>query len=245
VGGTVFSWQPRIGLFVTLEGSRVNGLVPRSTLEDDAHFEVGTGVLVEVRGVDRDAREVELAFLGTRPESPEALIGHRPGERLVGTVTHVEPARGYALVALPDGFTAILPAPRLSPAGRSALLSGKVRVGDRVPVVVAEVDARRRRIELTDPVPERRAIRHPTFAAGEHDVRVEVGRRLRALRTQAGMTQVQLATRAAVHPTQVAHVEGGRTNPSLWTIVRLARALDLDPSELIGGLVPADDEVSP
>lgn len=62
------------------------------------------------------------------------------------------------------------------------------------------------------------------------------GRRLRRLRQARGWTIEQLAFAAELHPTYVGSIERGERNLALVNIVRLARALELDPAELVQGL---------
>jgi transcriptional regulator with XRE-family HTH domain len=50
------------------------------------------------------------------------------------------------------------------------------------------------------------------------------------------MTIEGLAERAGLTPNYVGTIETGRRDPSLSTIVSLARALSVSPSELLGGL---------
>lgn len=52
------------------------------------------------------------------------------------------------------------------------------------------------------------------------------------------MSQERLADAAGVHRTYVGHVERGETTPTLYSIVRFAKALDLDASDLVRGLSP-------
>ncbi|HVW81033.1 MAG TPA: helix-turn-helix transcriptional regulator [Mycobacteriales bacterium] len=59
------------------------------------------------------------------------------------------------------------------------------------------------------------------------------GTRLKALRTEAGMSQMTLAEASGLHPTYVSGVERGRRNVSLLAIVRLARALSQAPASLL------------
>ena len=64
----------------------------------------------------------------------------------------------------------------------------------------------------------------------------EFGRRIRLHRQKAGITQEGLADRAGVHRTYAGSVERGERNVSLVNILRLARALHVDPGVLIRGL---------
>lgn len=59
------------------------------------------------------------------------------------------------------------------------------------------------------------------------------GQIVRRRRTQAGMSQETLAAEAACHPTYVSLVERGKRNPSLATMLRLAKALDCPAWRLV------------
>lgn len=65
---------------------------------------------------------------------------------------------------------------------------------------------------------------------------VAFGRHVRARRLQLGISQETLAEAAGLHRTYVGSVERGERNIALLNILRLASALDLDPTELMGGL---------
>lgn len=54
------------------------------------------------------------------------------------------------------------------------------------------------------------------------------GDQLRLARLERRLTQDQLAERAGLHRTYIGHLERGRCSPTLATLERLARALDLD-----------------
>jgi transcriptional regulator with XRE-family HTH domain len=62
-----------------------------------------------------------------------------------------------------------------------------------------------------------------------------LGKRLRQLREARGMTQAELATAVKVTQAYIAYLEGGgRKNPSLDLLRRLAKLLKTDMNDLIG-----------
>ena len=60
------------------------------------------------------------------------------------------------------------------------------------------------------------------------------GSRVRLLRKQAGLSQEGLAEAAGLHRTYVSSIERGQRNVGLDNIVRLARALQVEPRSLFG-----------
>jgi transcriptional regulator with XRE-family HTH domain len=64
----------------------------------------------------------------------------------------------------------------------------------------------------------------------------EFGRRLRHRREELGLSQMAVAERAQVHFTFVSDIERGVRNPSLITMVKLARALDTDLAQFVSTL---------
>jgi transcriptional regulator with XRE-family HTH domain len=62
----------------------------------------------------------------------------------------------------------------------------------------------------------------------------EIGARLRALRLEQGISQVELAKLIGTHQTAVSQVEVGRRGVSLRQIVRLCRALKVTPDRILG-----------
>ncbi len=57
---------------------------------------------------------------------------------------------------------------------------------------------------------------------------------LRRSRLQAGLSQEQLARRAGLHPAEVSRMERAAREPRLSMLVRLARALRVEPEKLVG-----------
>ena len=68
------------------------------------------------------------------------------------------------------------------------------------------------------------------------DVMVRFGKRLRAVREKAGISQEKLAELAGLHRTYVSTVERGKKNISLLNIERLAVALGVRMADLMPDL---------
>ncbi len=64
------------------------------------------------------------------------------------------------------------------------------------------------------------------------------GQRVRQRRFALGLSQERLAELAGLHRTYVGSVERGERNVALLNILRLAKALEVDAAELVGGLQP-------
>ena len=66
------------------------------------------------------------------------------------------------------------------------------------------------------------------------------GQRVRVRRIELGLSQEALARRAGLHRTYVGSLERGERNVALINIVRLGKALGVDPGSLITGIEPED-----
>lgn len=64
-------------------------------------------------------------------------------------------------------------------------------------------------------------------------LRAAFGAVIRDLRIDAGMTQERLSFRAKVHRTYIGDLERGLKSPTLDVIDALARALNMEPHELV------------
>ena len=60
-----------------------------------------------------------------------------------------------------------------------------------------------------------------------------IGKRIRSLRKGKGLTQEQLAEQASINDKEVSHIEQGRRNITIETLVKIAGALSVEPLELI------------
>ncbi len=70
---------------------------------------------------------------------------------------------------------------------------------------------------------------------------MEFGQEVRRRREAAGLTLEALAERAGLTPNYIGGIEMGKRDPSLSTVLSLARGLRISPGDLLGGL----NELSP
>jgi transcriptional regulator with XRE-family HTH domain len=63
----------------------------------------------------------------------------------------------------------------------------------------------------------------------------KVGKRIKEVRLQKGISQADLVGRmqGEIDPTNISRIEAGRTNPTVFTLFRLAEALEVDAKELL------------
>lgn len=62
----------------------------------------------------------------------------------------------------------------------------------------------------------------------------ELGERIRQLRLARNLTLKQVGEKAKVSSTHLSEIERGKTSPTVGALVRIARALDQEPAQLIG-----------
>tara|TARA_R110002124_G_scaffold238531_1_gene403785 strand:- start:9969 stop:10190 length:222 start_codon:yes stop_codon:yes gene_type:complete len=65
------------------------------------------------------------------------------------------------------------------------------------------------------------------------DVVSQLGRNVRTIRLEAGLSQEELAFRAGLKRSYLSDLERGTRNPSVRALGRIADALGLAPSELL------------
>jgi transcriptional regulator with XRE-family HTH domain len=68
---------------------------------------------------------------------------------------------------------------------------------------------------------------------GMRDVLVQLGRRIRSMREERGISQEALADLADIHRNYISQIEGGKRNLSFYNVVKLARALRISPAKLV------------
>jgi transcriptional regulator with XRE-family HTH domain len=68
---------------------------------------------------------------------------------------------------------------------------------------------------------------------GKEDALRKLGRRLRQLREEQGLSIADLASLTALEPSSISAVEAGELDITLTTLVALARALGMTPAGLL------------
>lgn len=59
------------------------------------------------------------------------------------------------------------------------------------------------------------------------------GERMQSVRKAKGITQEDLATKLSMHRTYIGLIERGERNPTIRTLYKIAKALDVSSSELL------------
>lgn len=62
----------------------------------------------------------------------------------------------------------------------------------------------------------------------------KVGARIRELRLEQGLTQLDLAIKSNVDERQIQRLENGETSPTLKTLYKVSRGLEIDLSAFFG-----------
>ena len=61
----------------------------------------------------------------------------------------------------------------------------------------------------------------------------DLGKNLRAARSNLGLTQEEVAERSGVQAGEVSRIEAGKRDPKVSTLLRLAAALEVPPGRLL------------
>lgn len=65
------------------------------------------------------------------------------------------------------------------------------------------------------------------------DIKLKLGKRIKEIRIKGGYSQEELASLAKLHRTYISDIERGGRNVSVENIEKIARALKIEPSELL------------
>ncbi len=67
-------------------------------------------------------------------------------------------------------------------------------------------------------------------------IREAVGRNFASLRKAAGLTQEEVAERSGLSQQYISDLERGKRNPTVESLVALARAMRVEPRDFLAGL---------
>ncbi len=70
----------------------------------------------------------------------------------------------------------------------------------------------------------------------------EIGKRIRTIRKQRGLTQEKLSERCDVSPQYVSHIERSISIPSTEILLRICEVLEVTPDAILLGVVRHEDE---
>ena len=65
------------------------------------------------------------------------------------------------------------------------------------------------------------------------ELQIAIGKRIRDLRELKNISQVDLAYACNFEKSNLSRIESGRTNPTVFTLFRIAEALEISAKELI------------
>ena len=68
----------------------------------------------------------------------------------------------------------------------------------------------------------------------------QLGKRIAFLRKQRGLTQLALSIESGLALSFISDLERGKRNPSIETLWKIAKALDVSLEELLRGIVPIE-----
>ncbi|MFN8296362.1 MAG: helix-turn-helix transcriptional regulator [Chitinophagales bacterium] len=66
----------------------------------------------------------------------------------------------------------------------------------------------------------------------EEKLKIRLGKRIKELREQKELTQLDIASSCDFEKTSISRIEAGRTNPTVTTLFKISKALDIQLKEL-------------
>src|SRR2546423_11611088 len=99
-------------------------------------------------------------------------------------------------------------------------------------------------LDREEPEPEPVPMVEPAIANGNGHSHLQIALAIRTLRQRSGLSQRQLALRMQVPRTYVSKIENDKATPTLSSLERLARALEVKVPDLLnGGQRSREDEI--
>ena len=70
---------------------------------------------------------------------------------------------------------------------------------------------------------------------GKQEILISVGNRIKEIRQEKGLSQLDLVGKmdGNIDVTNISRIEKGRTNPTVYTLFRIALALEVHPKEFL------------
>lgn len=72
------------------------------------------------------------------------------------------------------------------------------------------------------------------------DIKQMIGARIKDIRTKKGITQEQLSERMEINPKYLSSIERGKENPTLNTLIKLSKSLEVDLGEIFSFVLAED-----
>jgi len=66
----------------------------------------------------------------------------------------------------------------------------------------------------------------------EENIKIRLGQRIKELRLERELTQLDIAYTCDFEKTSISRIEAGRTNPTITTLLKISKALDIELKEL-------------
>ena len=82
---------------------------------------------------------------------------------------------------------------------------------------------------------ERDNVDHPKLEGQREDLVVKVGERVRQVREKRGLSREDISSRTDIDMTLLSQIEEGKVAPPLGTIIKLAKALEMEMGYFISG----------
>lgn len=69
----------------------------------------------------------------------------------------------------------------------------------------------------------------------KHTILISIGNKIREIRQEKGLSQLDLVGRmdGNIDVTNISRIEKGRTNPTVYTLFRIALALEVQPRDFL------------
>lgn len=143
----------------------------------------------------------------------------------------VSPRGGELLAIFSDGSAVLIDRPVVPEDDGSDVAS--IALEDDATRAVIKLEGVEKTIEITSAFVAQKSLLRRANGIGPVDG-VMLGKRIRELRLAAGLTQAELARRTGIHRPNIARVEAGRHTPSLETLARLAHAIGVPTTRVLG-----------